>query len=149
MPYPDGNAIGGPLVGVGRYIAQGLTNLDKETGQGSPGPRLDLRRPRHHRRGDPETGEYQIMKIASAFDVGKVINPELVRGQCIGGMIQGLGRRYARATSTTSKAILLNPSLTDNKIPTSRICPRRSSASPSRRPSSTGLSALAELANTP
>ncbi|HKJ86834.1 MAG TPA: xanthine dehydrogenase family protein molybdopterin-binding subunit, partial [Spirochaetia bacterium] len=34
--YPNGNSIGGPLVGVGRYIAQGLTHLNKETGQGLP-----------------------------------------------------------------------------------------------------------------
>ena len=40
---------------------------------------------------DPETGEYKVIKIASAFDVGKVINPGTMRGQCIGGMIQGLG----------------------------------------------------------
>ncbi len=89
--YPNGNAIGGPLVGVGRYVAQGLSNLDKETGQGLPaldwtygahGVVVDV---------DPDTGEFDVLKIASAFDVGKVINPGLVRGQCIGGMIQGLG----------------------------------------------------------
>ena len=34
--YPNGNGVGGPLIGLGRYTAQGLTSLDKETGQGSP-----------------------------------------------------------------------------------------------------------------
>ena len=34
--FPNGNGIGGPLIGVGRYIAQGLSNLNKETGQGNP-----------------------------------------------------------------------------------------------------------------
>ena len=34
--FPDGNAIGRPLIGVGRYIAQGLTNLDKATARACP-----------------------------------------------------------------------------------------------------------------
>ncbi|MDD3851916.1 MAG: molybdopterin-dependent oxidoreductase, partial [Firmicutes bacterium] len=34
--YPNGNSIGGPVIGRGKYIAQGLTNLDQETGQGLP-----------------------------------------------------------------------------------------------------------------
>ena len=89
--YPNGNGIGGPLIGVGRYTAQGLSNLDKETGQGRPA--LDWTYGAH---GivvdvDPDTGEYNILKISSVYDVGQVINPALVRGQCIGGMIQGLG----------------------------------------------------------
>jgi len=38
---PDGNGIGGPLIGVGRYIAQGLSYLDKETGKGNPALGID------------------------------------------------------------------------------------------------------------
>jgi len=34
--YPNGNGIGGPLIGLGRYTAQGLTSLDKERGKASP-----------------------------------------------------------------------------------------------------------------
>ncbi|WP_338823214.1 4-hydroxybenzoyl-CoA reductase subunit alpha [Moorella humiferrea] len=34
--YENGNAVGGPLIGRGRYIAQGLTFLDAATGQGRP-----------------------------------------------------------------------------------------------------------------
>ena len=52
--YPDGSAIGGPLIGVGRYTAQGLTNLDKGERPGPARPRLDLRRARDHRRGEPD-----------------------------------------------------------------------------------------------
>ena len=89
--YPNGNGVGGPLIGLGRYTAKGLTSLDKETGQGSPA--LDWTYGAHGviAEVDPETGEYKVIKIASAFDVGKVINPGTMRGQCIGGMIQGLG----------------------------------------------------------
>jgi CO/xanthine dehydrogenase Mo-binding subunit len=121
--FPDGNAIGGPLIGVGRYIAQGLSNLDKETGQGLPA--LDWTFGAHGiiAEVDAETGEYTIIKIASVFDVGKVINPDIVRGQAVGGMIQGLGTAICEGYIYDQQGHLLNPSFTDNKIPTARDLP--------------------------
>jgi CO/xanthine dehydrogenase Mo-binding subunit len=121
--YPDGNAIGGPLIGVGRYAAQGLTNLNKETGQGLPA--LDWTYGAHGIivEVNPATGQYHILKISSAYDVGKAINPEMVRGQCIGGMIQGLGTALCEGYIYDQQGHLLNPSFTDNKIPTARDLP--------------------------
>lgn len=121
--YPDGQSIGGPLVGVGRYIAQGLTNLDQETGQGFPA--LDWTYGAHglvvevH----PRTGEYNVLKVISAFDVGKVVNPQAVRGQVIGGMLQGLGTAVCEGYIYDQQGHLLNPSFTDNKIPTAQDMP--------------------------
>ncbi len=123
--YPNGNGIGGPLVGVGRYVAQGLTNLDKQTGQGLPaldwtygahGVVVDV---------DPDTGEFDVLAVASAFDVGKVVNPAIVRGQCVGGMIQGLGTALCEGYIYDEQGRLLNPSFTDNKIPTAQDVPDR------------------------
>jgi CO/xanthine dehydrogenase Mo-binding subunit len=123
--FPNGNGIGGPLIGVGRYIAQGLTHLDKETGQGLPaldwtygahGVIVDV---------DPDTGEFDVLAISSAYDVGRVVNPGLVRGQCIGGMIQGLGTALCEGYIYDQQGRLLNPSFTDNKIPTARDLPAR------------------------
>ncbi len=121
--FPDGRSIGGPLIGVGRYIAQGLTNLDKETGQGLPA--LDWTYGAHGIivEVNAETGEYNVLKVASAFDVGKVVNPETVRGQCIGGMIQGLGTATCEGYIYDGQGHLLNPSFTDNKIPTAKDMP--------------------------
>lgn len=121
--YPNGNSIGGPLVGVGRYIAQGLSNLDKETGQGLPA--LDWTYGAHGMTVavDPETGEYDVLKVASVFDAGRVINPDAFRGQAIGGMIQGLGTATVEGYIYDERGRLLNPSFTDNKIPTARDIP--------------------------
>ncbi|HET7839182.1 MAG TPA: xanthine dehydrogenase family protein molybdopterin-binding subunit [Rectinemataceae bacterium] len=120
---PDGNALGGPLIGVGRDTAQGRTNLDKATGQGLPA--LDWTFGAHGviAEVDPDTGEYKIIKIASAFDVGRVINPDILRGQCIGGMIQGLGTAICEGYIYDEAGHLLNPSFTDNKIPTAKDLP--------------------------
>ncbi|HPZ10043.1 MAG TPA: xanthine dehydrogenase family protein molybdopterin-binding subunit [Candidatus Eremiobacteraeota bacterium] len=121
--YPDGRGIGGPIVGVGRYVAQGLTNLDKETGQGNPA--LDWTYGAHGLvlEVDKDTGEFDVIKIASSFDVGKVINEKAVRGQCIGGMLQGLGTATCEGYIYDKKGKLLNNSFTDNKIPTVRDVP--------------------------
>ncbi|MEW6565250.1 MAG: xanthine dehydrogenase family protein molybdopterin-binding subunit [Spirochaetota bacterium] len=123
--YPNGNGVGGPLIGVGQYIAQGLSNLDKETGVGNPA--LDWTYGAHGIivEVDPETGEYKILKIASAFDVGKVISEDMVRGQAIGGMIQGLGTAICEGYIYDKQGHLLNPSFTDNKIPTAKDLPEQ------------------------
>ena len=116
-PTRTATAFGGPLIGVGRYIAQGLSFLDKETGQGLPaldwtygahGVIVDV---------DPETGEFSVLKIASVFDVGRVINPGMVRGQCVGGMVQGLGTALCEGYIYDEQGHLLNPSFTDKQGP--------------------------------
>ncbi len=121
--YPNGNAICGPIIGIGRYIAQGLTNLDKETGQGNPA--LDWTFGAHGLIVEvcEKTGAFNIIKVASAYDIGQVINEGSVRGQAIGGMIQGLGTAMCEGYIYNDKGQLLNPSFTDNKIPTSLDIP--------------------------
>jgi len=55
----------GPLIGLGRYTAQGLTSLDKGNGAGAPA--LDWTYGAHGviAEVDPDTGEYKVIKIAS------------------------------------------------------------------------------------
>jgi len=120
---PNGNGIGGPLIGVGRYIAQGLSNLNKETGEGNPA--LDWTFGAHGIVVEvcEETGEYRVLKISSVFDVGRAVNPDIVRGQAIGGVIQGLGTAICEGYIYDDQGRLLNPSFTDNKIPTSMDLP--------------------------
>ena len=40
---------------------------------------------------DTETGEVKVLKLTSAFDVGRAINPDLVEGQITGGAVMGVG----------------------------------------------------------
>ena len=44
-----------------------------------------------HVRVDPQTGQVQLMGHVIAQDVGRALNPALVRGQMHGGTVQGLG----------------------------------------------------------
>ena len=46
---------------------------------------------------DPHTGDVQIVAYASVNDVGRVINPMIVRGQLDGGAVQGIGQALCEA----------------------------------------------------
>lgn len=121
--YENGNGIGGPLIAKGTYMADGLTFLDPVTGQGLPA--LDWTFGAHgvEIEVDIETGEIQIIKIASAFDVGQAINKKLVEGQIMGGVLQGIGSAIIEGYKFSPDGRLLNPSFTDNKIPTAKDIP--------------------------
>lgn len=41
---------------------------------------------------DPATGEVQVVAYSSVNDIGRVVNPMIVRGQLDGGAVQGLGQ---------------------------------------------------------
>jgi carbon-monoxide dehydrogenase large subunit len=41
---------------------------------------------------DPQTGEVQVVEYSSVNDVGRVVNPMIVRGQLEGGAVQGIGQ---------------------------------------------------------
>ena len=41
---------------------------------------------------DPQTGAVEVVSYVSANDIGRVVNPMIVRGQLDGGAVQGLGQ---------------------------------------------------------
>jgi len=123
--FPNGNAIGGPIIGHGRFIATGLTHLDPETGQGRPAQFWTYGAHAVEIEVDTETGEIEILHIATAVDAGKVLNPLSCTGQVIGGVVQGLGSTLLEGFQFDDKGRLLNPSFVDYKIPTAKDLPRR------------------------
>ncbi len=123
--FPNGNSIGGPVIGHGRYIATGLTHLDPETGQGRPAQYWTYGAHGVEVEVDTETGEIEILKIATALDAGKVLNPKLCIGQVVGGVVQGLGSTLWEGFQFDEDGRFLNPTLVDYKIPTAKDIPRR------------------------
>ena len=122
--FPNGNSIGGPVIGHGRFIATGLTHLDPETGQGLPAQYWTYGAHAVEIEVDTETGEIEILKIATAIDAGKVLNPKLAVGQVVGGVVQGLGSALWEGFQFDENGRFLNPSFTDYKIPTAKDLPR-------------------------
>lgn len=122
LVFSDGSGKGGPVIGRGVFIPEGVTNLDLETGQGRPvnhwtfgvhGAEVEV---------DIETGEVEVIRMASVFDIGKVINPATAEGQMEGALIQGLGT-VLMEEMIFNDGKLLNPSFVDYNIPTSEDCP--------------------------
>ena len=71
---------------------------------------------------DRETGVIKLIRVASAHDVGKAINPLAVTGQIEGGIIMGLG--YALSEGLLfEEGKITNASFADYKIPTIRDIP--------------------------
>jgi xanthine dehydrogenase molybdenum-binding subunit len=66
---------------------------------------------------DTETGEVKILRMAAAHDVGKVLNPQALKGQMYGALAQGVGYAlYEQVQSHEGK--IMNPNFRDYKIPT-------------------------------
>ncbi|MDH5703515.1 MAG: xanthine dehydrogenase family protein molybdopterin-binding subunit [Aigarchaeota archaeon] len=109
--YPNGNAIGGPLIGVGTYIATGNTNLDPETGQGIPTVFHTFGATACTVEVDVSTGQVRVEEVVQAFDIGKAINPQLVIGQMDGGCIMGHSLALYEEMIFDDRGWVLNPNL--------------------------------------
>ena len=67
---------------------------------------------------DPHTGQVQVVSYASMNDVGRVVNPTIVRGQLDGGAVQGIGQALCEAVVyDEGTGQLLSGSLMDYAAP--------------------------------
>ncbi len=115
---------GGPIIGTGKFMPTYVTGLDPETGQGT-------RAVVHYTVGaqavelevDTETGQIEVLKIASAYDVGKAINPDLVLTQIEGGAVHGLSSAF-EGLRFDEQGRPLNASFVDYKLATSLDAPK-------------------------
>lgn len=125
LQLPDGSWVGGPITGRGTFMPTYVTALDPETGQGE-------RAVVHYTVGcqavdlevDTETGQVEIVRLAAAYDVGKAINPDQVRAQLEGGVVQGVSSALLEELHLENGRPL-NPSLVDYRIATVMDTPRQ------------------------
>lgn len=126
--FENGNAIGGPLIGKGKSIAQGLSFLDKETGQGRPGLDWTYGCQGVEIEVDTHTGDIEVLNLVSCLDVGHIMNEALIKGQIKGGAIQGLGSAFSEELKYTKDGRLITRNFTDYKIPTVKDLPKKMEA---------------------
>ena len=72
---------------------------------------------------DPGTGAIDIEKMLIAFDVGRAINPMLVRGQLVGGFAQGLGGALLEEFQYDERGQPLSVTFADYLMPTAHDMP--------------------------
>jgi len=66
---------------------------------------------------DPSTGRVEVLDYIAIEDVGRAINPEIVHGQAIGALVQGLGGVFLDHLIYDADGQLLNTSLAEYLVP--------------------------------
>ena len=66
---------------------------------------------------DPETGRCEIVQYCVVDDVGRIVNPKLVKGQIHGGVAQGVGQILRENIAYDSEGQLLSGSFMDYGMP--------------------------------
>jgi CO/xanthine dehydrogenase Mo-binding subunit len=122
--YPNGNTVGGPVIGRGHYTSSLNTFLDPQTGQGVPtifhtfgGTAVDVEL-------DVVTGAIQVLKAVQVFDVGKAINPLLLKMQLDGGFVMGMSIALFEKIKFDEQGWVTNPNFTSYYIARMKDVPR-------------------------
>jgi len=72
---------------------------------------------------DPETGEAKVVKYYVVEDCGNVINPSIVEGQIVGGVVQGIGHILYEDLTYGDDGILKTSSLAEYLLPSAVEAP--------------------------
>ncbi|MBI5944188.1 MAG: xanthine dehydrogenase family protein [Chloroflexi bacterium] len=136
MTFMAGNAIKGaaeaalekwkaedrPAIAEFKYLAPRTTPFDHETGYSTPNFAYAYVAQAAEVEVDTETGHVRVVRIVSADDVGKAINPDLVVGQIEGAVIQAHGYAVLEDYKTKDGRVLTDQ-LSTYLIPTIRDIP--------------------------
>ncbi|MDC0033429.1 xanthine dehydrogenase family protein molybdopterin-binding subunit [Alphaproteobacteria bacterium] len=85
---------------------------------------------------DPETGEVELKKYALLEEVGRALNPAMVEGQSVGGLVMGLGGTFLDHMVYDEDGQLLTTNLADYLLPVSTGLPEITSIMLETHPSS-------------
>jgi carbon-monoxide dehydrogenase large subunit len=72
---------------------------------------------------DPETGEVSLERYVAVDDVGTQINPKLVEGQVVGGIVQSIGQALLEEARYDGTGTLVTGSLQDYALPRAEDVP--------------------------
>lgn len=114
--YPNGDAIGGQIIGRGSYVVRHITTLDARTGEGHPGPGFTVGAQGVEVLYNRRTHHYRVLTAVSVLDAGRVVNPQVARGVVMGGINMGLSYGSREAVLFTRDGALENPDLRTYKV---------------------------------
>lgn len=109
--YPNGNSIGGQIIGRGSFIMRHLSSMDEETGRGKPGPGWTMGAQAVEVELDMRDFSYRVLRAASAIDAGRLVNPGLARSVVMGGMSMGLSLASMEGFIYDRDGAIQNPNL--------------------------------------
>jgi carbon-monoxide dehydrogenase large subunit len=122
--YDGARGGGGDLVGRATFYTKSGTGLDAESGRGKrPAAFWMYGAQAVEVEVDPDTGRVKILRLCTAHDVGKVINPLNCEQQMEGALAMGIGFALFEKVCIEDGQIM-NPSLESYKIPTACDLPQ-------------------------
>jgi aerobic carbon-monoxide dehydrogenase large subunit len=72
---------------------------------------------------DPRTGQVELIDYVAVEDVGRIVNPLTLHGQCVGAIVQGLGGALLEHFIYDENGQFLTGSLADYLLPTASDFP--------------------------
>jgi aerobic carbon-monoxide dehydrogenase large subunit len=72
---------------------------------------------------DPKTGQVELIDYVAVEDVGRIINPLTLHGQCVGAIVQGLGGAFLEHFIYDENGQLLTGTFADYLMPTASDFP--------------------------
>ena len=93
------------------------TEMPDEKGQGNPHAGFAVAAHRAVVDVDPELGLVRVVRVDTAQDVGKLLNPQAAVGQLEGGIMQGVGLAVMEEL-VVERGVIRNPTFTDYLLPT-------------------------------
>ena len=109
--YPNGNTIGGQIIGKGNYVLRRMSHMDPETGKGQPGPEWTVGAYGVEVEFDKRNCTYRLVKAVSVIDIGTVLNEKAAKGQVMGAMSMGLAFAGRETFYFDELGRVLNPQL--------------------------------------
>jgi CO/xanthine dehydrogenase Mo-binding subunit len=106
-----------PAIAEFKYLAPPTTPFNKETGYSTPNFQYAYVAQAAEVEIDTDTGHLRVIRITSADDVGKAINPDLVVGQIEGAVVQAHGYSVLEDYKTKDGKVLTDQ-LSTYLIPT-------------------------------
>jgi carbon-monoxide dehydrogenase large subunit len=123
--HPNGLTVGTPVNATGSYRVQGVTEPDPETGMGNAAGSWTFGCQAAEIRIEKATGKIKVLHFASAFDLGKAINPQTCRGQIVGGVVQGMGATLMEKLEFKEDGTIKNGIFGPYRIPTMDDMPEK------------------------
>ncbi len=112
----EGASVGEPALGRGGFMLKGLHMLDSQTGKGKTGPSWTLGAQVVEVEADLTTCSYRLISASTVMDVGKAVNPKLMRAMIAGGMAMGASMASREAFTYNERGILEAPNLRSYKL---------------------------------
>ncbi|MGA2944520.1 MAG: molybdopterin cofactor-binding domain-containing protein [Xanthobacteraceae bacterium] len=84
---------------------------------------------------DPRTGQVELIDYVAVEDVGRIVNPLTLHGQCVGAVVQGLGGALLEHFIYDENGQFLTGSLADYLLPTASDFPNIRAVALEEKPS--------------